>query len=188
MPDPNTDLQSKICRAVKALLIAEGAGSALDTFIELCSDPRTFPNSTISTGSADELVKFSGIWKFANVRLDLRDAGTVQPTESNPKAAIIAATERFNRIRTALSRVGDNGEFAYTPALLTAAGRALAVDESAGTDPVITQRALDNADMAYFTITWWHLTGLSAPRSDSEATCFESELQFECHACNGNIS
>jgi hypothetical protein len=184
MPDPNSDLQSKICRAVKAMLVSEGAGSAIDTFIELSSDPRPLPNTTISTGGGDELVKYSGIWKFQNVRVEMRDNATVQPTEINPVAAIVAATERYNRIRTALSRLGNSGEFTYTPALLTAAGRALAVSDGSEEGD---QRAEDNADMAYFTITWWNITGLSAPQSNSEATCFESELQFECHACNGNV-
>lgn len=185
MPDPNSDLQSKICRAVKALLIAEGAGSALDTFVQFCSDPRTFPNTTIECPEGDELVKYSGIWKFSNVRVTMRDTATVQPAESNPNAAWIAATDRYNRIRTALSRVGDTGEFAFLPALLTTTGRALATSDGSSAGD---QRAEDNADMATFTITWWHITGLSAPRLDAAGDCFESELQFECHACNGNVS
>lgn len=184
MPDPNSDLQSKICRAVKALLLAEGAGSAGDTFVQFCSDPRTFPNTTIECPEGEELVKYSGIWKFTNVRVTMRDAATVQPTETNQNAAWIAATERYNRIHTALSRVGDNGEFTFLPALLTEAGRALA--DSDGSEDGDQQQE-DNADMATFTITWWHCTGLSAPRSDDAGTCYESELQFECHACNGNV-
>ena len=181
----DSDLQSKINRAVRALLINSGAGSALDTFTELTSDTRAIPNTTIATGSGDELVKFTGLWKFPGLTVSMRDNAAVEADEANPNAAWIAALTRYNDVRTALSLIGDAGELNYTAGQITSAGRALAESDLTEEGDII---AADNADMANFTVTWWAITGLSSPRLNSENNCFESELQFECHACNGNIS
>jgi hypothetical protein len=182
------DLQSKITRAIRALLISEGAGSTEDTFVEFTSDQRSLPNTTIDSGSATEHIMFTGNWRFTGVNVVLRDAATVQPDETNTQAARIAAQERYDLVRKALTRVGDNGEFTFLPSELTAAGRALAVDESSGSDAESVQRAEDNADMADFTVFWWNITNLSSPRLNTEATAFEADMQFDCIACNGNFS
>lgn len=169
------DLQSKLNRAIRAVLIEQGAGSTDDTFIEFTSADRAFPNTTIDSGNASEHVMFTGNWRFQNVSLTLRDSASSE--DENPKAAQIAALERYDRIRAALTRVGDNGEFNFMPGELTTLGRALA-----------TESPEDDADMADFTVFWWNITSLSSPRIDPEANCFTASLQFDCIACNGNFS
>ena len=178
------DLQSKLNRSIRALLIAEGAGSTEDTFTEISSATRQLPNTTIDSGSASEHVMFTGNWRFQNVTLTMRDNAAVQP-DDEINSPWVVAVERYNRIRVALSRIATSGSFAFLPGELTTAGRALAVSDGSESGDII---AADNADMADLTVMWWNITGLSSPRFNSEADCFESELQFDCIACNGNVS
>lgn len=168
------DLQSKLNRAIQAVIIDQGAGTESDTLIEFTSEPRVPPLTSIDSGGADEHVMFSGNWRFAKVMVVLNDPATVE--DENPKAAQIAALQRYNLVRQALTRIGDLGEFSFMPDELTTIGRALA---DAGED---------NADMTDFTVFWWKIVGLSSPRINPEANCFEAQLQFDCIACNGNVS
>lgn len=181
----DTDLQSKINRAVRALLINSGAGSTEDTFTELTSDTRALPNTTIATGQGEELVRYTGTWRFPDVTVTLRDRASVEPDEENPNTAWIEALARYNDIHNTLARVGDAGELGFMATELTEAGRALAESYLTESGDII---AADNADMASFTIFWWHLVNRSSPRINAEGTFYESEMQFECHACNGNFS
>lgn len=186
MPDPASDLQSKICRAIKALLISEGAGSEEDTYCEFSTADRTVPNTTIESGQAMEHVKFTGNWHFPGVIVSLRDPAMLQPEETNRNLAWKNATDRYNRVRIALSRIGPNGEFSFLPGELTNIGRGLATAVDSSADAI--QFAEDNADMADFTVFWWQIVGLNAPRVDATGNYFDSELRFDCIACNGNFS
>lgn len=175
-------LQSKLARAIKALLVAEGAASENDTYFEFSSAERTLPNTTILTGQSDELVKYSGIWKFPNISITFRDNAAVQPDETNPNAAWLAAQARYSLVRDTLSRIGDDGSTMFMRGEITTAGRALATAVDASEEAV--QKAADNADMAQFTCTWWKDVDLGALRADAGGTFYEADLIFEAHAAN----
>jgi len=189
MPVATTDLQSKICRAVKALLIAAGAGSAVDTIAAPSAQERSLPVTTILAGDG---TPFDGPGNSKHpVTLELRDDAIDQPTETNPGTKRVTASERLTAIWNALNRSDDGHTLYYTAQLLTAAGRALAVDETGGADATVAQRARDNADMADFTVLWWESLGAgSANRVSPEGgvTHWQRDLQFNCVACNSAIS
>lgn len=188
MPDPNADLQSKICRAVKALLIAEGVGSALDTIAAPSQEARSLPITTITTGDGSPF-DGPGNWSHT-VNLDLRDEAVTQPTEANPQSTRVSANERCTRIVNALTRSEDTHTLKYTADRLTTLGRALAVDETSGSNPIAAQRALDNADMADFTVLWWEAVGVGSANkvATDGGTFWQRDLQFNCVACNANLS
>lgn len=171
-----SDLQSKLNRAIRAVIIDQGAGSDADTFVDFTSDNRELPNTTIDCGEASEHIPFTGNWRFPRVAIVLRDHAAIQPEEINTDAAWRAAMERYDKVRVALSRVGDSGEFDFMPGQLTTLGRALSVD-----DPE------NHADMEDFTVFWWNIVTLAAPRLSPDGNFFESGLQFDAIACNANF-
>lgn len=188
MPEPNSDLQSKIARAVKALLLAEGAGSTIDTIAAPSDAERSLPNTTISAGDGDEFAG-PGNYKFP-VWLELCDAAVTQADEPNDQATRVSANERFTRIWNALNRSDDGHTLQYTANRLTTLGRALAVDETSGADPLAAQRAIDNADMADFTVLWWEASPAGAANkiTGKESSYWSRDLQFACVACNSTLT
>lgn len=184
MPDTANDLQSKICRAIRALLIADGAGSTEDTIAAPSEQDRTLPITAISAGDGDPF-DGPGNLKFP-ITLDLRDEAVTQPTETSDQATRVAANERLTNIINALTKSEDTHTLYYTAARLTTLGRALAVDETAGADAEVAQRALDNADMAYFTVLWWESMGVGAVGKVATDTgaFWQRDLQFTCVACS----
>lgn len=182
MPDPSTDLQSKINRAVRAVLVDQQAATNDNCYCDPETAGRTLPNTTVTTGDG---VPFDGPgnWHFPVVNLNLRDDASVQP---NQRAADqkTSANTRCTKIYNALARSDDTHTLAYTASELTRLGRALAVDASNGSDPVQAQAARDNADMADFTVLWWEFSGQGVPTKPEGSTFWERDLQFSCVACN----
>lgn len=179
------DLQSKICRAVRALLIEESAGSTADTIASPSAAARSLPLTAINAGDAKPF-DGPGNWQM-DISITLLDAAPVQPDEANDQASRISANERMTKVVDALMKSDDTHTTYYTAQRLTTLGRALAVsDGSASGD----QRALDNADMAEFTVLWWEADGIgSAGRiSGDKGTFWERELKFNCVACNANLT
>lgn len=184
MPDPASDLQSKICRAIRALLIAEGAGSALDTLAAPDYQSRELPLTAIMCGDGDP---FDGPGNFTfPITIDLRDEAVTQPTETNDQATRTAANARLSAIINALTKSEDGHTLYYTAARLTSLGRALAVDETSGSSAAAAQRAIDNADMAEFTVLWWESMGVGSPGkvAGNGVSFWQRELQFSCVACD----
>lgn len=183
MADLNSDLPSKITRAIRALLISEGAGSAVDTFAAPCGEPRALPNTTIHSGDADPF-DGPGNWSFS-VMLILRDEAVTQSTKPNPVAQRVAANQRFTNISNTLTRSDDTHTLKYTALAIQNAGRALAVsDGSAEGD----KRAADNADMADFSVLWWEKSGFGSAKQASPGAFWERDLNFTCVACNAAIN
>lgn len=170
------DLQSKLARAIRAVLISEGAGSTDDTFIAFESSTKSLPNTLIDVGGASEQVPFTGNWRFPRVTIVLRDPAAVQPDDTNAASMWTAALARFDLVHNALSRVGDAGEFNFMPGELNTLGRALATDQPE-----------TDADMADFTVFWWNINQLSPPRLNAEGNYFEAALEFDAIACNGTF-
>jgi hypothetical protein len=184
MPDPSSDIQSKLARAIRALLIADGAGSTEDTIAAPSDQERSLPLTAISVGDGDPF-DGPGNLKFP-VTLDLRDEAVTQPDETSDQATRRAANERLTNIVNALTKSDDDHTLYYTAARLTTLGRALAVDETSGGDANAAQRALDNADMADFTVLWWESMGVGSPGkvSGDGVSFWQRDLQFSCVACS----
>ena len=174
-------MQSKINRAVRAHLIAQGVGTVLDTFSAPTADDRILPNTTILTGELSEETKYTGNWRGL-VMVSLRDEAAIQPGEINPNLSWVAANTRLTNISNVLRETGTNGLLTYTALALTAAGRAMAVSDGSAEGDLL---ALDNADMADFTCFWFSATDLRPPTRNEEGTFWESELAFDVVACNG---
>ena len=183
MPDPASDLQSKICRAIKALLIAEGAGSEEDTIAAPSQAARPIPNTTILAGDG---TPFSGPGNWQHpVTIDLRDTALTQPEETNPNRTRIDANNRCTRIVNALTRSDDTHTLYYTAQQLTAAGRAMATAVNSSAEAI--QFAEDNADMAEFTVLWWEAVGSGTAQTMNGGEAgmfFQRDIQFNCVACN----
>jgi hypothetical protein len=181
------DIQSQITRAVRALLIADGAGSAVDTIAAPSELPRSLPITTVTCGDGDPF-DGPGNQKF-RVTLDLLDEAATQPDESSNQASRVAANERLTNIVNALTKSDDDHTLYYTAAMLTTLGRALAVDETSGADADVAQRALDNVDMAAFTVLWWESMGVGAAGKSSGDTgaFWQRELMFSCVACSAAL-
>lgn len=188
MAEITSDLQSKINRAVRAVLIAEGAGTVTDTIAAPSEMDRTLPNTTVVSGDSQPF-DGPGNWRFP-VTLVLRDEAVTQPTEINLEASRQTANGRLSGILNALNRSDDEHTLYYTALELTTKGRALAVDASGGTDADSVQRAADNADMADFTVLWWESVsvGAAAKTTATGATFWERTLDFSCVACNNAIN
>jgi hypothetical protein len=116
----------------------------------------------------------------------LLDEAATQPDELSNQATRVAANERLTNIHNALTKSDDDHTLYYTASRLTTLGRALSVDETAGSDAGAAQRALDNADMASFTVIWWDSMGVGAAGKSSGDTgaFWQRELQFSCVACS----
>lgn len=187
MAQPNSDLQSKINRAVRAVLLDQGAVQRDNCYAAPASDDRTLPNTTITTGDG---IPFDGPgnWQFPEIMVNLRDPATVQPDEADPENKRISANERCSNIYNALNRSDDTTTFFFTAAELTRLGRLLAVDQSNGTDPVQVQSALNNADMADFTVLFWEPGLIGSPSKNQDGTFWSRELAFSCVACNAALA
>ena len=188
MAQTSDDLQSKICRAVRALLIEDGAGSTEDTIAAPSSVLRELPITAVMTGDGQPF-DGPGNWQH-QVNLDLRDDAVNAPDEADTDTARIAANARCTKIVNALMLSEDGHTLDYTARRLTELGRALAVDESEGADEAMALRAAQNADMADFTVLWWEAAGQGAATisAGESSTYWQRDLQFNCVACNSAIS
>ncbi len=182
------DLQSKIARAVRALILSTGVGTAKETNVFPSSDVQTFPNTTIEVDEGIPEVLGTGVFRFPVVRLTFHDEGTVQPNQPDPMRPYLEAQKRISAVITVLMLSDDVTTLDYTARQLTAAGNALAMVPDV-TKPVQVQQAADNADMAEFTILQWLEGTYGSPKKfDNESvTYWERVVTFECVACNAMI-
>lgn len=175
MAQTSDDLQSKICRAIRALLIEEGAGSTEDTIASPSSEQRTLPLTGISCGDGQPF-DGPGNWQH-QINIELRDDAVNDPDDGDPDTARVVANARCTRIVNALMLSDDGHTLDYTARRLTTLGRALAADS-------------DNADMADFTVLWWGAAGQGTANltSGDSSMFWQRDLQFNCVACNSAIS
>jgi hypothetical protein len=186
MPEVNYDLGSKITRAIRALLINAGAGTVDDTIAEPFSGKRELPLTNIASGDGVEMVECPGLYRFPAIILTLEDDATVQPFEVNSNAPLISANSRFSKIKNALMQTDTGTDLRLTAISITAAGNALAVSD--GT-PEGDKRALDNADMADFTVQDWRAVSFPVAKlAGDKGTFWEREISFECVACAAAVA
>jgi len=178
MPDPYYDLSSKITRAIRALLISSGADIAANIIAAPASTDRTVPNTTIDAGDSVPEIQGTGIWRFPNITITLKDSAAIQPGATNLSAPLLAANARFSSCVNTLLKSDDLSTLLYTAKAITTAGRALATS-----DPT------NSADMADFTIQWWEEVHLSSPSKHEHdgGTFWISQLTFSAVACASAI-
>jgi hypothetical protein len=188
MADPNTDLFSKIPRAVRAVLLDQGAVTIDNCYISLDSRSRTLPNTTIEVQGDGASFDGPGNFRFPAIVINLRDDAIVQPDEADPNGPRTRANARCTAIYNALCRSDDTHTLDYTAREITRLGQALAVDASSGSDPVQAQFAADNSDMGDFCVMLWELEQIGAPKKTEDGTFWEREMVFSCVACNANLT
>ena len=174
---------SKLERAVWFYLILQGKGTTADTFLADYSGTRSLPNRTILATSFSPHRPFR---PEGEVRLQIQ--------HHFPAAAQPGETESIQRVQKNVylgetydsMTVGDGQSLQITAEAITAAGRALAVDESGGSDPVLAQLAADNPDMLEFRCDWIKQSNpfLVRGRPDGDASFWVEILNFEAFVSN----
>ena len=179
-----SDLQSKFSRAIKALLVNSGVVQVGNCFVELSSENRPLPNTSIYVGDGNPF-EGPGNFQFPQIILNLRDDSVVQPTETDRNIPRKLANQRLASINNCLNLTDDGGQtLFYTAQQITLAGRGLAVDPTAGSDPGAAQSAADNADMADFTCLWWEFGFIGPAKKLDQGTFLERDICFSGVACN----
>ena len=174
---------SKLERAVCFSLILQGKGTTSDTYQADYSGTRSLPNRTVmaSSFSPQRPNRQEGVVHF---QIQHHFPAAVQPGE----------TESIQRVQKNAylgetydsMTVGDGNSFQITADAITAAGRALAVDESGGSDPVLAQLAADNPDMLEFRCDWVKQSNpfLIRGRADGDSSVWVEILNFEAFVTN----
>ena len=125
------------------------------------------------------------------VKITAEGPGTNQPGATNTESNWLLLNNMIGVVMSALSLVDPNTDPSegakVVGSLITAAGRALAVDASAATDPAQVLDAQNNADMANFTCTFSEFKG-SQRAEISEGTIWIKETRnFEMRVCPSNL-
>jgi hypothetical protein len=185
------DLQSKIPRAFRAWVVAQGVAPANSTYAEFAADTsvdRVLPNTTFSVDDAG-LRDGSGPGNYRfTVTATFRDPAAVQPNQLATQP-LTDAVQRFSDIMGQLLLSDDETTLDYTRRQINTAGRSLAVDASQGTNPAQVAAALANADMANFTILhlWEGSLGSHQKVEHEGGLYYERVATFDCLACNASI-
>jgi len=183
------DLESKLNRAIYALIVFTGVGDAKSIFAgEVSSQERTLPNTTIISGEGNEEFDL-GNYRFHG-KISFRDDGVLQPNMANPEQPFLNARNRVSAIIEQLSLSDGSAEMEVTRQNLNAYGRMLAVDPTNGADAGSAQNASNNSDMTDFTVLYWRVTDYGTSRQasvDTGGLFYEREVFFEALACNSNV-
>ena len=182
------DLESKLNRAIYALIVGTGVGTPVNTFAgDVSSQPRTIPSTTIRAGEGHEESSL-GNFRFCG-QIMFRDEGINQPQTGNPNAAFMQAQQRVSAIISELVQSDGSPEMEVSRQLITSYGRALAVDKTNGAEQAAAQSAAANADMVDFTMIYWRVVDYGTTRQSKEldSVFYEREIIFEALCCNSNV-
>jgi hypothetical protein len=176
MSAPYNSLRSKLERAIASYLIAQNAGTTLDTLPEHGRTPKIYPCTVVRCAMSRPEIPYSGN-RIITVHVCVRGSA-VQESEDNPEESHTAFDERVATVMDTLLQSDTGGSDMECIARgINAAGRALATS-----DPT------NNADMADFTCWGWHDVGEGDGDGTSAEGCsWEEVLMFECAACASNI-
>ncbi len=186
-PVPNTG--SQIERAVIAYLkVAFGADAALYQF-NFSNDwaKRVAPLIDVLAHKSVETVPHTRNESY-QVRIEAKWKGNSEAGAPNPDSNWVSINAFIGVIMAAMSSYSASSPvYEYVAQQITAAGRALAVDASAGADPAQVLTAANNADMAAFTCEYVEYKG--AQRAEiSDGSLFIKEVRnFEIRAANANV-
>jgi hypothetical protein len=180
MANPS-DLQSKITRAIKAVLVAANVQGVIIAAPE--NIERKLPLTTATCGDGDEEPDQPGNYHFPNVCICLEDDAVDNPSNADYAARRTDANSHFTTVKSALTLSADGVTYGYMRWLLTTMGQALATTGTA-------QQQADNADMADFQILDWRpvTMGVEEKRSGGDkGTFWAREIVFNCLAADSNM-
>ena len=185
---PVGNVGSQIERAILAYLqsVMEGADAAATGFY-FSNDWRTrsAPLIDVLAHKSTETTPHTRNESFA-VRIEVKWPGNNIAGETNPDTNWVAINNLVGTVMAAMSEANANGDTdtvpATTSALITAAGRALAVDQSSGADPALVQAALNNADMLNFTCDYIEFKGSQRAESSGDSFIIKEVRNFEVRA------
>jgi len=187
MAAPYNATRSKLARATCACLISAGCGSIADVLPHNSAKQKTYPNTTVRCAFSKPDSDFTGNRRIT-VHVSIKGSATLENGETDIDQARVQFDNRVETTADALMQTADNQTFNFTAAAITTAGRAMAVDASNGADPVQSQFAADNSDMADFTCSWWNESGEGDGEADAEGCAWEEILIFEAIACSSAIT
>lgn len=185
-PCPNVG--SQIERAIAAWFVACGIGDVTSNHFSNDNTDRKAPLNDILAHSSVEKVENSRIEAY-QVRIQSKFDAIVQPGQSDTAWNWKQINEWTGNVMSAMSlRNSGDRDFKATADFITAAGRDLAVDNSAGADPIQAKRALDNADMVDFTCQKVIYRGAKRIGADAGGALVFVEIRnFEIHAVPFNV-
>lgn len=199
MADPLCDIESKLQRAVRALLMAAGTcGGPLDILESEALADKVFPNTSFDFGVTTPEVLNTGIDRV-HLMISIKGAAgqepvqDVKPSDDGPQdppippvSPAIAFEQRVAATRMVLRQTVNNNPNLVSntmAGLITAAGRALAVPADAS--PAAQALAAANVDMLDFTCQAWFDKGQGKGQSNDSS--WEKILLFEAIACAANV-
>lgn len=182
---------SQLDRALRAYFIDEEATpqptkSNGGIHLTLDTDERTNPLRTILSHDANEEVPFSGNQIFSVIITDQFDA--IAQGSTDPELHRVAIDTQVGKMMLAMSQSDNETDSKLVAKNITDAGRALAVDESAGADPKKVIRAARNIDMAEFTCLFVEHVAHSRGHPKDEAnnadtTTWHEQRRFRITVC-----
>ena len=183
------DLASKLSRAIWAYLLTQGVITPADNHAEPSQAENVLPVTRIEPGEGRDGVseQFTpGYVTFENIELILHDKAAGQPDDPY-FGKELAAINRFSGIWNAMNLSTDGTTLDYTAGQITAAGQALAVDPSNGTNAQQAQVAAANADMTDFTMVKLWAGGPITPAKAEDGTFWERGMRFSTICCNSAL-
>lgn len=176
MPVSIPNVCSQCDRAIRAFLISQGCGSAEDINVAYSVSTNTYPNTVVKSISSTHLVENSGLERI-QVQLQFKQTAAIDPGEPNPEFTRVQLDLRVGQSLAAMLQTSDNYTLDATAALITVAGQALAVSDGS---PAGNQSALNNADMAQFTMQHLYYKGAARGQPDDDNASWVEVRNFEC--------
>lgn len=141
------NIRSKLDRAIAAYLVKAECGGVDDILPAKSSKEKKYPNTVVHSTLSKPEVQFTGL-RRCHVQIHLR--GRAVPNDNDQSR--IQFDDRVAATADAMMISDNGGQSLDAVAIaITEAGRALAIDQSSGTDPKAAAIAAQNADMADFT-------------------------------------
>lgn len=187
MAAPYNATRSKLSRAICAYLISAGCGSVADVLPYESTTEKTYPNTTVKATISKPDPDFTGNRRIP-VHISIKGSASLLNGETDLQQPRIQFDGRVMQTMDALMQTADNQTLLATAALITAAGRAMAIDASNGANAAQAQFAADNADMADFTCINWFEAGEGEGEADGDGCSWEEVLMFEAIACSSALS
>lgn len=179
MPDaisPLPNVGSQLDRAVVALLISLGCGTAEDTYPQWRNFKNVFvggANTKVHAHTSDGKPRITTKEIF-QVQITINFQAQNQPGETAHSLNRVNADKRIGLIMAALMQ-SDGNSLRQAANAITDAGRALATAGSA-------EERQANADMANFTCTDVYYVGAKRGEPDAEGSFWVEIRHFEMHA------
>ena len=136
----------------------------------------------VVTSQGAEEPPFSGNhWMDVKVRVEYPAAN--QANQSDKFTNRVLLGKIVDAVYDCLHQSDNGCDYKATAVGITTAGNALAVDASGGTDPIETERAADDADMADFTCLFMRgVSYLGAPDEGGNSASFVEIMRFQIYA------